>query len=88
VEDLRHYTHIVHWSALSEHLFEAVHEICTQLDALPLPYQAEPTQNNMETNPAVKKPIRKRKREGQSEVLQTGETIMMDLSQAPNYQEH
>ncbi|KAJ7824410.1 hypothetical protein B0H14DRAFT_2245179, partial [Mycena olivaceomarginata] len=28
VEDLKHYTHIVHWAALSPHLFEAVQDIC------------------------------------------------------------
>ncbi|KAJ6527790.1 hypothetical protein B0H19DRAFT_915851, partial [Mycena capillaripes] len=31
VDDLKQYTHIVHWTALSGCLFEAVQEICREL---------------------------------------------------------
>jgi hypothetical protein len=84
VEDLKHYTHIVHWAALSPHLFDAVQDICEELNVLPVIAPEEVTPS---ASKAQKSATRKRKRaETHEEVLQAGEIIAMDLSKTPNYQ--
>jgi hypothetical protein len=74
----------VHWAALSPHLFEAVQDICRELDVLPV---IEPEEVTPSASKAQKSATRKRKRaETREEVLQAGEIIAMDLSKTPNYQ--
>jgi hypothetical protein len=82
-DDLKHYTHIVHWAAISPHLFKAVQDICGELNVLPVIAAEEVPPNDVKAQKSV---TRKRKREIREEVLQAGEIIAMDLSQTSYYQ--
>ncbi|KAJ7854784.1 ATP-dependent DNA helicase [Mycena leptocephala] len=56
IEDMRRYTHIVHWVDLSAPLFDAVQDICRELNLLPEDAIDEPTADEPQPNGAKLRP--------------------------------
>lgn len=72
IEDMRRYTHIVHWADISPPLFEAIQRICHELNVF-LELVVE------ELEPATEEPARKKRKSSarkMPEVLQEGEMII------------
>jgi hypothetical protein len=74
VEDLRQYTHIVHWSTLAPPLFNAVHEICKRFNLLPVQLEIQSDTVTVTEQENVTK--RKNRTKPEKERLQIGETIL------------
>ncbi|KAJ7827099.1 ATP-dependent DNA helicase [Mycena leptocephala] len=70
IEDMRRYTHIVHWVDLSAPLFDAIQDICRELNLLPEAAIDESTAD--EPQPKRRKTAAKSK----PEVLERGEMII------------
>ncbi|KAJ7741732.1 P-loop containing nucleoside triphosphate hydrolase protein [Mycena metata] len=73
VEDMRRYTHILHWTDLSIPLFEALQQICGELNLLPKVVR------DVLDIPSIDEPAAKRRKTApkqRPEVLQTGEIII------------
>ncbi|KAJ7048515.1 ATP-dependent DNA helicase [Mycena amicta] len=70
VEDMRHYTHILHWTKLSTPLFDRLQEICQELSLL----STKATEEMQVDEPQPKR--RKTAQNKKPEVLQEGEMII------------